>query len=139
MLRSGNEADPQVVVFDTDSRLDYATLSPMLRFTSRRFGFSPYIRLGGEVGYLVSANEHSETYREGGPLELKTDRDVKDQFAETDLALALGVGFELPAGSSSFFAEGRYSFALTRVQADEVETENDAKTRGIYILGGIRF
>ncbi|MBD3162183.1 MAG: outer membrane beta-barrel protein, partial [Candidatus Latescibacteria bacterium] len=92
--RNGNQIDEPATVFDSDYQLDYATVAPMLRFTSRRSGLSPYVQLGGEVGYLVSANEHAESYREGESVTFKSDNDVKEQFAETDFALALGLGFE---------------------------------------------
>lgn len=128
-----------IIHFDWNTQLDYVVVAPTLRVTTRRDGFAPYLLFGGEFGYLINANAHTESHDDQGGHAMEQDSDVKEHFKETDVSVTFGGGFEFPSNSYSFFLEGRYSLGLTEIGADVEGQALSQKHRGIYMFGGLRF
>jgi len=131
---------------ESQTNLDYLVLCPMLRFTPAMKGVAPYFMVGPEIGLLMAAKEKSEVTVAGETEEEEVD--IKDDLKSTDLALNFGAGLAFPSGNMSFFLEGRYSMGMTDISdpeeaeptaKQEDEDEATLKTRGIYVLAGVRF
>lgn len=139
------DAEAEGCTSETDLKLAYLTLSPMLRFKFHSESVTPYILAGGEVGLLMSANAEGTWECQGESEDY--DEDVKDFYEDLDFGFSFGAGLEFPMGKSALFVEGRYAMGLADIGADAEdeelmqEDEDDAtvKTKGIYIFGGIRF
>lgn len=130
---------------ETDIKLAYIALSPMLRFKIHSESLTPYFMAGGEIGMLMSANAEGTWECDGESGE--TDVDVKDSYKDIDFGVSFGAGVEFPMGNSALFVEARYAMGLSDIGEDADDTEllqeddDDAtvKNKGIYLFGGLRF
>lgn len=134
------EAQGATCDVEYELRLDYIVFKPMFRFTPIQDGASPYLLLGGELGYLLSADSWAEASCSDGSSG-EEEEDIKDTVKDLDFGLNVGAGLEIPAGNMSFLIEGHYSLGLTDINdADEnEENEPSVKTRGVYGFVGLRF
>ena len=127
--------------------LDYLVVKPMLRFTPIQGGASPYLLLGGEIGYLLDAKQVFEaTCDLDPPVEIDEEEDFTDVVKDLDFGLNVGAGLEFPVGNMSMIIEGHYSLGLANIydadedeEATEDEEDLSVKTRGIYGFVGLRF
>ncbi|MBP6874479.1 MAG: PorT family protein [Candidatus Eisenbacteria bacterium] len=126
--------------YKTTEKYSYVVINPMLRFAVQNQGLRPYFMAGPEIGFLVDATAKSEINGED-----QDDEDLKDFTKSTDFGINFGAGLEFPSGNSAFFVEGRYAMGLTNILDDEDEdnkqedSKQEAKHRGIYLMGGVRF
>ncbi|MBM3317849.1 MAG: PorT family protein [Candidatus Eisenbacteria bacterium] len=128
---------------DTDVKLTYISISPMLRFKIHSQSLTPYFMGGGEIGLLMSAKAKASWTCQGESDDY--EEDVKDSFKSIDFGISFGAGVEFPMGNSGLFVEARYAMGLTDIGEDveestmQDEDEGTIKTKGIYLLAGIRF
>ncbi len=126
--------------YKVTDKYSYVVINPMLRFAVQNQGLRPYFMAGPEIGFLVDATAKSEINGED-----QDDEDLKDFTKSTDFGINFGAGLEFPSGNSAFFVEGRYAMGLTDILDDEDEdnkqedSKPEAKHRGIYLMGGVRF
>ncbi len=125
----------QMVTMEQDTKLDYIVVAPMIRLAMQRQGISPYVLAGAEIGWLQSAKIHDPDGNNG----MGSDGDLGYMYRDLDYGLTFGGGMEFPAGSSAFFFEARYALGLAEVQAEKYSYATKQKTRGVYLLGGMRF
>ncbi len=106
---------------------------------------NPYVMVGPSFGYLLS----SDIEVEASGFALKGD--MKPVSKKLDIGLGFGGGFDIPAGSLTFFLEGRYIFGLNNLSKvgsielstgsvkDNLEMESDDqyKNRGFQFMAGV--
>ena len=146
----GPQGDPSELLRTTiDLKMGYVLLCPMLRLNFASQDASPYLLGGLEVGFLMSAHETGTAeWVNQGTVESEIDLDVKDAYKDTSLGINVGAGLSFPAGSGSFFLEGRYALGLTDIVAEDAgDGSGDelgqperptVKHTGIYLTAGIR-
>jgi hypothetical protein len=130
---------------ESDLKLTYISISPMLRFKFHTASFTPYLMGGAEFGILMSAKSTGTSIC-GGDTE-DFDVDVKDYYKSSDLGVSFGAGVEFPLGTSALFFEGRYAMGLSDISdtpsdmtaAADTGSDSSLKTKGIYLFGGLRF
>jgi hypothetical protein len=110
----------------------------MLRIAPGRGGAGVYFVAGGELGYMLAAE--TTTTGEGS----SEDYEISEGFGDFDYGVCFGLGFQTRnSRGSSFFFESRYSWGLANIVKDSPEQQASedygVSTRGIYILGGMRF
>ncbi len=91
------------------------------------------INAGPQIGFLLSAKDDWE-YNYGGESE-EGEEDIKDYFKSMDLALALGLGYELESGLGFDF---RYNLGLSNV-VEEDEMGMDAEGTSSVIQFAVSF
>ncbi|MCH7819320.1 MAG: PorT family protein, partial [Candidatus Marinimicrobia bacterium] len=114
-------------VFETELNLAYLSVPVMVRYNLGSEDTSPYIVVGPEFGFLLSAKSKFD----GEPEE-----DVKDDFKSLDLGLNIGAGVSMNMGTMPVFAEVRYSLGLSNI---EDNNDSTTKTTGIQLFVGMMF
>ena len=127
-----------------DLTLDYFVINPMFRFAPLNDQFMLFLVLGGEIGWLVRANQTREYLR----CETACDTEktnIEELIAGTDYGLNVGAGVEIFLGNSAVTLEGRFSLGRADIRKDKDLMPGDSgidrktNTRGIYLLAGLRF
>ena len=113
-------------VFDVKLNLAYLSVPVMGRYNLGSEDTSPYIVVGPEFGFLLSAKVKVS----GEPEE-----DIKDDFKSLDLGLNIGAGVSMNMGATPMFGEVRYSLGLSDIDDDD----NTTKTTGIQLFVGMMF
>jgi opacity protein-like surface antigen len=114
--------------------LDYFVINPMFRYAPLNDQFMLFLVLGGEIGWLVRANQTREYLR------CDTACDT-----ENDYGLNVGAGVEIFLGNSAVTLEGRFSLGRADIRKDKDQMPGDSgidrktNTRGMYVLAGLRF
>ncbi len=120
----------------TDWMLDYLVFSPMVRYAPIEEGVTPFFVAGVEVGFLLRANAKAEVCC--GEQTREVEGDIKDVFGDQDGSLIFGLGVEVPLSYLALTLEGRYVLGLADIaKVDDAAFE--IRTRGIYLLAGLRF
>jgi len=126
--------------------LAYFSTPLMVKYAFGRSGSArPFITIGPEIGYLLSA-ETSDfeadfqayiTELGGGAFEInEPGGDVKDDLESTEVAFNFGAGLIIPLGQMDLFLDGWYSLGLTKINK---EGENDIKNNLITLNIGLGF
>ncbi|MBD3237000.1 MAG: outer membrane beta-barrel protein [Candidatus Eisenbacteria bacterium] len=132
--------DEMLELNDTEWRLNYAVVAPMLRLVPGGMATGPYLIGGAEIGYLV---DWEIVYDDGSGGEESYSED--DVFEDLDYSVTVGAGLQfVGSGSASFFLEGRYTLGMQNISspredAQRIDQQVEIKTQGIYALAGIRF
>ena len=87
-------------VFEMELNLAYLSVPVMVRYNLGSVDTSPYIVVGPEFGFLLSAKD-----KFGDDPEV----DVKDNFKSLDLGLNIGAGLSMNMEATPMFVEVRYS------------------------------
>jgi len=97
-----------------------------------RGNLKPSLYAGPALGILMSAEGELKIIEtgEGG------NRDIKDQFEETDIGIIAGAGLGYKMGSGCLFGEFRYEVGLQCVRKN---SDGDGKNSGMSIMGGYGF
>jgi hypothetical protein len=114
--------------FDPVARIESRTLLlglPFKRHWNAAGAISPHLAAGPQLAFI------GRTRQVFGGLE----EDVSDDVRDMDVALLLGVGAGLRAGSGRATLELRYALGLRNLD----ETENEIRIRGFQLLLGYRF
>ena len=116
--------------FGTVSKLElnlaYLSVPVMVRYNLGSEDTSPYIVVGPEFGFLLSAKSKFDGEEE----------DAKDDFKSLDLGLNIGAGVSMDMGTMPMFAEVRYSLGLSDIDDNDDST---TKTTGIQLFVGMMF
>ena len=120
-LRKGTRGD-EIITFS------YLSVPVMARYNLGSGDSSPYIVLGPEFGFLLSAKSRFYTQVEVS----------KDNFKSMDLGLNVGAGVSRNMGAVSMFGDVRYSLGLFNIN-DEEGNNATIKTTGIQLFVGMMF
>lgn len=100
----------------------------------------PYVALGGQFDYLLSAEESPSTERTGFASITQQTFDTKSNRSATNLNAILSVGAKMKAGPGLLIAEARFSYGLTPitssndVYANQILVFNNNAAPPIYSL-----
>ena len=114
-------------VFEMELNLAYLSVPVMVRYNLGSEDTSPYIVVGPEFGFLLSAK---------GKFGGEPEEDIKDDFKSLDLGLNIGAGVSMDMGTMPVFAEVRYSLGLSDIDDNDAGT---TKTTGIQLFVGMMF
>lgn len=109
---------------DAKANLGYVNIPVLAKFKTTS-GF--FVEAGPQIGFLVSAK--AKVGDESG--------DIKESFKATDFSMALGLGYELPAG---FGVSARYNLGLSSIaEESEATVKNGVIQVGVhYVFSGGR-
>ena len=107
----------------------YLSVPVMGRYNLGSGDTSPYIVVGPEFGFLLSAKVKVDDEEE----------DIKDTAKSIDLGLNIGAGVSMDMGTMPAFAEVRYSLGLSDIKDDPDDPDTTAKTTGIQLFVGMMF
>jgi len=113
-------------VFESELNLAYLSVPVMVRYNLGSEDTSPYIVVGPEFGFLLSAKVKVDDIEE----------DLKDDFKSLDLGLNIGAGVSMDMGTTPMFVEVRYSLGLSNIEDNDDST---TKTTGIQLFVGMMF
>ena len=127
--------------FEETLKLDYVSIPVMAKI-----GFMPeatarpFVKIGPELGILVSAKDEWEEPGDSG------DDDIKDDLKSIDLGLGFGAGVEMPLSDFVGFLEASYTLGLMDIADSDDDDEDkqddeemEVKNRTISIAVGIKF
>lgn len=115
-----------------DLQLDYVDVPVLARFST-----SPGSRTAVHAFAGPSMNFKVRTYAESG-FENATERvehDITDSIKSFEAGLVVGAGVQV----SRLLFEGRYSWGLTNVDAENLGAGGAVRNRGLSFTAGIRF
>ena len=115
-------------VFELELNLSYFSVPVMLRYNLGSEDTSPYIVVGPEFGFLLSAKSKFDGEEE----------DIKDELKSIDLGFNVGAGVSMDMGTMPAFAEVRYSLGLSDIN-DDPDDDDTIKTTGIQFFVGMMF
>ena len=104
----------------------YLSVPVMGRYNLGSGDTSPYIVVGPEFGFLLSAKSKVDD----------EEKDIKDTTKSIDLGLNIGAGVSMDMGTMPVFAEVRYSLGLSDIEDNDNST---TKTTGIQLFVGMMF
>ena len=107
----------------------YLSVPVMGRYNLGSGDTSPYIVVGPEFGFLLSAKSKVDDEEE----------DIKDTTKSIDLGLNIGAGVSMDMGTMPVFAEVRYSLGLSDIKDDPDDPDTTVKTTGIQLFVGMMF
>ena len=116
-------------VFEIEFNLAYLSIPVMGRYNLGSGDTSPYIVVGPEFGFLLSAKTKIE----------KISEDIKDELESIDLGFNVGAGVSMNMGTMPMFGEVRYSLGLSNIDDDSDGSEATVKTTGIQLFVGMMF
>jgi hypothetical protein len=126
-----------IIDFKVTNTLDYLSVPLFAKFSFLQSKARPYILLGPELSYLLSAKQKTEAdIMVIGLDTLLVDQDIKDQLESLEIGLNFGAGIEFPVSTFAGFIEGRYGLGLTKTNK---EGEDDIKNNVIYLNIGLKF
>ena len=114
---------------DFEFNLAYLSVPVMGRYNLGSGDTSPYIVVGPEFGFLLSAKSKFGDEEE----------DVKDDFKSLDLGLNIGAGVSMNMGATPMFVEVRYSLGLSDINDIPDDSDITVKTTGIQFFVGMMF
>lgn len=91
------------------------------------------IELGPQFGLLVKAENKDKITTNG--VEVKENRDFKDEVNSFDFGIGAGLAYDLPNG---FFVNARYNYGLTNVGKSD-QYYGDSKNRVMQFGVGFKF
>ncbi len=127
-IMKGTDVDVEGSDLEFGMKFSYLEIAPLLKLKLPTENIKPYFLAGPSLGFLLSAKEIDEG----------DEDDVKDQFKNIDFSLNVGAGVNIPVSDNTIFIEFRYSFGLNNI-IDDPEDDEEAKTRGIQFMAGIKF
>ena len=113
-------------VFEAEFNFAYLSVPVMVRYNLGSGDASPYIVVGPEFGFLLSAKTKFGDEEE----------DFKDEVKSIDLGFNVGAGVSMDLGTMPAFAEVRYSLGLSDIDDNDAGT---TKTTGIQLFVGMMF
>ncbi|MCH7819811.1 MAG: PorT family protein [Candidatus Marinimicrobia bacterium] len=129
-LLKGTKAEFDIfgTVFELELNLAYLSVPVMVRYNLGSEDTSPYIVVGPEFGFLLSAKSKFDGEEE----------DIKDELKSIDLGFNVGAGVSMDMGTMPAFAEVRYSLGLSDIN-DDPDDDDTIKTTGIQLFVGMMF
>ena len=128
-LFKGSKVDVFGDVIVVEFNFTYLSVPVMGRYNLGSGDTSPYIVVGPEFGFLLSAKVKVDDEEE----------DIKDTTKSIDLGLNIGAGVSMDMGTMPVFAEVRYSLGLSDIKDDPDDPDTTAKTTGIQLFVGMMF
>lgn len=117
-------------VLKSEINVTYISIPVMGRYNLGAGDRSPYIVLGPEFGFLLSAKSRFED---------EPEEDEKDTSKSMDLGLNIGAGVSMKMGAIPKFCEVRYSLGLLDTNDDPDDPDTTVKTTGIQLFVGMMF
>ena len=114
---------------DFEFNLAYLSVPVMGRYNLGSGDTSPYIVVGPEFGFLLSAKSKFGDEEE----------DEKETTKSIDLGFNVGAGVSMNMGANSVFGEVRYSLGLSDINDDPDDPDTSVKTTGIQLFVGMMF
>lgn len=140
-VQKGTNMESPYTVFGTNVKysgptsLNYIEIPVLLKFSLHPLPLSPYLLVGPNFGYLLSASADS-LVASGNT----SSSDIKNNVASTDIALDVGVGIEMEIlPFTSLTADLRYSLGLTNNNSSGAASSNSIHTRDIKFIVGVLF
>ena len=119
------------------NKFDYLSVPIFAKLNFLEGNAKPYLILGPEMSFLLSAKQKSEAnIMVLGLDSTLIDQDIKDFLKSTELSLNFGAGIDFPISTFTAFIEGRYGLGITKINK---EGEDEVKTNVIYLNIGLRF
>jgi hypothetical protein len=98
----------------------------------------PYIKVGPELGILLSAKYERPGYPQFGEVDERVEEDVETAITPIDISLFLGGGVNIPVGRTVMFVELGYSHGLRDVyEAEDAYEEEELRNRMIGLSVGV--
>jgi Outer membrane protein beta-barrel domain len=107
------------------TKVDYLQVPVLVRYRVSR---SVFVTGGPSMGFKLRAKASAEFGDSSSQV------DISEFVEDFDLGIAVGGGMEF----GRYAVEGRYTFGLSNISADE-DNEEKIRNRVISILGGVRF
>jgi opacity protein-like surface antigen len=124
LQKGGTVKDPEVTL---KFKVNYIEIPIMVKYAFLiNSSLVPYAMAGPNLGFLTGAKFENDA---------GDSQDEKDNTNTFDFGLGLGGGVSYPYGNLTFFAETRYVFGLTNINAES--DESTVKNRGLLILVGV--
>jgi hypothetical protein len=111
----------------------YGISLPLLLKVSFLPGTTPYLLVGGALGYTTS--QKVEFKYPGEPIDEMDATSLVNRF---QCGLTFGGGVEISRGTMAFLVEGRYTIGLSNLIKDPTPGQN-ATIQNIFILFGYKF
>jgi len=115
------------------------------KFKKDKIKIMPYVALGGQVDYLISATTTISTDRFGNiPISPKAV-DMKEQLNPINVSAVLSAGAKVKAGPGFVIAEARFTYGLSNiinssnVFANQLTVFENYSVNGIYKLNSVSF
>ena len=107
----------------TKISLKYLSIPVILKRKFFPVGIHPYLLIGPEINFLLSANMDGVN--------------IKDTLNKEDFSIVTGAGIEFSLLGKGTYIEGRYCFGLNSIYSDR--TAPDSKNRVYQIFVGVLF
>ena len=125
-----------LIDYNFSEKFEYLSFPLLAKY---RFGSAqarPYLFLGPEISYLLSAENVVKADAMVG-VEFDTTMTITDELESLEVGINAGLGVEFPVSSFKAFLEASYGLGLTNV--NNLEGAQDFKNRMIYLSAGILF
>lgn len=126
--------DPAVGEAEVRAKIDHLVVPVLLRLRVPRGGPTAYALLGMEVG----AKFHAESVLSVAGMEIE-DPDFDDNTRESNLAIDVGGGIEIPVGRRAVLLEALYAHGVRDITAGREPDEPGVRTRNVRVSVGFRF
>ena len=103
--------------------LKYLSIPVVLKRKFFPVGIHPYLLIGPEINFILSANMDGTN--------------IKDTLNKEDFTVVTGAGIEFSLLGKGTYVEGRYSFGLNSIYSDH--TVSNSKNRVLQIFFGFLF
>lgn len=141
-VQKGTTMEEPYTVFGTSVKysgpttLNYIEVPLLLKFSLSALPLSPYVIVGPNFGFLLSAT--ADSLVASGQT---SSSDIKNNIASTDIAVDVGAGVEIPLlPLTSLTADLRYSLGLSNNNsASGTISTNQIHTRDVKIIVGVLF
>lgn len=97
----------------------------------------PYVALGAQFDYLLSASDNTGTERSGYPSITAQTNDNKSNRSSTNLSAILSVGGKMKAGPGLLLAEARFAYGFTPITSTKDVYANQQQTFTNYMAPSI--
>ena len=114
-------------------KLTYVYIPVLLKVTAPDLRIKPFVKVGPQFGFLVSAKADIETSATG-----KVETDIDEGTKGSEVAFYLSGGVEFPGRYRSFLEVG-YSHGLTGINETPNQLFADAENRVLTVTAGFLF
>jgi hypothetical protein len=125
-----------LIDYNFTGKQEYLSFPLLAKYSFGSAAAKPYLFLGPEISYLLSAKTFINAVAMAG-VEFDTTITNTDELKSLDVGVNMGLGIEFPVSSFNLFFETSYGLGLTN--ANNLEGAEDFKNRVIYLNAGIKF
>jgi len=130
--------------FSADIKISTIEIPILIKYYFSDYSARPYLVAGPSIGFISTAELNAQIsgtipafgIEPATDLELAESLDLKDELSSVDISFLLGLGVDVPMGSSRYFMDVKYGFGLSNLIADG---DGSMKSKGLRISAGARF